>query len=116
MTDGEETIGFLELHNRGGPYDSKISCKYGAKLTEITTRGGDSGTVREGGEKKIKCGDLGVPNQYYLRFHLNVTAGKDKEADEIFKYDENSTRTAFYECTGAVDTAKITFRGILTTP
>jgi hypothetical protein len=107
-----EIIGSFELHNRGGPYNSKISCKYGDSLTTINKRAGDSGTIMDGGQKTVKCIELGVPNQNYMRFHLNVVAGSDREADEIFQHDINSTHIARYECSGAVDTAKLTYIGI----
>jgi hypothetical protein len=118
MTD--EPIGYFELHNRGGPYNSRISCMYKKSLTDTSEkwkRGGDSGKIMEGGELQVKCGNLKeVLNGHYVKFHLNVEAGWDKDAEEIFLYDENSKLIAFYECTGTVDFAKITYRGILVRP
>jgi hypothetical protein len=64
--------------------------------------------VCAGAEREIDLKDTGIPNGSTVQLKVDVVAGKDKTADELFEYNESCGEIAEYKISGTTLIDKLT--------
>ncbi len=70
----------------------------------------ESGSITVGFTGKYKLAEIkGIEEGAEVRLGLNVAAGPDRKANEMFTFQSGSTRRAYYEATGPCTNAALRY-------
>lgn len=106
-----KSIGKMKLQNFGG-FIAKLRFEYYDEDKNIWIQTNETGNIALGFSKEVKPGDYGVPDNSLCRLYAFVLWGTDKLSKEMFKYEQNNTKTACYRISGTTQDNSLTFIGV----
>ncbi|SHK71090.1 MULTISPECIES: hypothetical protein [unclassified Fibrobacter] len=107
-----DQIKSIALLNKGA-YVARIEVKWQHPVT------GQKGTYADGHdicvteERTVVLTQTNIPEGAHVYLHVDVVAGRDLEADEVFEFSANANKTAKYRCTGTTLFDHLYFDGLV---
>lgn len=104
-----EKIGKIRLENQGR-FVTRI--QFVIEYDGRRIKSYQSDDILSGQLRTMSPGELGVPNEAIITLYIYVMAGKDRESEEKFIFDDKSDAVAKYKISGTTRISKVCYEGI----